>query len=247
MNDLPFAARMARNLIHVCRDGALATLDTSGHPHASHVATATMIDGAPLLLVSALAVHTQNMQRDARASLLFVSPDVDGDTNTRARVSLVGDVAPVDDADAARMRFLRRHPDAAMYAGFADFGFWRFTPRSAHLVAGFGRITDLAADDLLAPAGMAAALASSDEGAVSHMNSDHADALKLMAEVLAEAPEGEWQSVGIDPLGIDMVRTGPGPQTSARVEYDEPVGDGMALRKALVALTKRARASLQTA
>ncbi len=88
-----------------------------------------------------------------------------------------------------------------------------------------------------------------DAGACEHMNEDHLDALKVIAEVLGEAPEGEWRAVGVDPLGIDMVlATGGGAplragEIAARVEYDTPVGESHALRMALVTLTKRARAA----
>ena len=37
-------------------------------------------------------------------------------------------------------RFLARHPDAGMYAGFKDFAFYRVAVERAHLVAGFGKI-----------------------------------------------------------------------------------------------------------
>ena len=36
-----------------------------------------------------------------------------------------------------------------MFAGFADFAFYRMTLKGAHLVAGFGRIVDLKPADLL--------------------------------------------------------------------------------------------------
>ena len=237
--------RIARNLVHICRDGALGTLAPEGHPHVSHVATATSSDGAPVLLLSDLAVHTKYLTNDPRASLLFVSPAVDGDTNTRARVSLTGRLAR-SDASHDRSRFLRRHPDAALYADFADFTFWRFEIEAAHLVAGFGRISDLEAGDLLAPAALADALAATDEGACAHMNEDHRDAMEVMATELAGAPSGDWHAFGIDPLGIDMALSAGGTAApggeAVRVEFDTTAADGMAMRKALVALTKRARA-----
>ncbi|UOM32887.1 HugZ family protein [Acuticoccus sp. I52.16.1] len=245
MNNSASDARLARNLVHCCRDAALATLGPSGNPHASHVAVATLIDGSPVMLVSNLAVHTRNMARDRRASLLFVASDRGGDTNTRARVTVSGTLEPVNDAEVAKGRFLRRHPDAGLYADFADFSFWRLVPESAHLVAGFGRISDLTAGDLLAPG--AEALVAMDPGACRHMNEDHLDALKLIAEVLGEAPEGDWHAVAIDPLGIDMVCAAGAGEIASRVEYDAPTTDGTGVRMALVALTKRARAMREAA
>lgn len=240
--DGPAAARLARALIHTARDGALGTLDANGYPNASHVATATAIDGAPIVLISQLANHTLNLGRDSRASLLFVSPDVDGDTNTRSRVSVVGEAQRIAEPSHERDRFLRRHPDAELYVDFADFSFWRLVPSHAHIVAGFGQIADVAGVDLLAAADLCETLAGVDSGACAHMNEDHLDALKLMAEVIGGAPQGDWRSYALDPLGIDMANG----SNAVRVEYDEPVGASKPLIQALRTLTERARQNGQT-
>ena len=44
---------------------------------------------------------------------------------------------------------LARQPKAKLYAGFADFAFWRMQIVSAHLNGGFARAADLTAADLL--------------------------------------------------------------------------------------------------
>lgn len=236
------SARLARALIHEAEDAALGTLSASGSPHVSHVATATLVSGAPLVLISNLAVHTKNIRIDARASLLFVAPiGTDPDTNTRARVSVNGRLVPVEDPATVRNRYLRRQPAASAYVDFTDFTFMALRPESAHIVAGFGRITDLSPDDLLAGAEDTAAVAAMEEGAARHMDEDHADAMALMANVLAEVPGGPWRAVGIDPLGIDLG----GPDRVVRVEFDAPATSAKEVRMALVDLTKRARARLE--
>ena len=45
--------------------------------------------GRPLFLIGTVAVHTQNLQQDARASLL-VATEVEGDPLRAARVTVVG-------------------------------------------------------------------------------------------------------------------------------------------------------------
>nr|WP_255720413.1 DUF2470 domain-containing protein [Acuticoccus kalidii] len=230
---------MARSLMRTAHDSAFGTLDASGAPNVSHVAVATLVEGDPIILVSDLAVHTANIKRDSRASLLFVAEMGEtADTNTRARLTLRGRVAPVDDAAVARDRFLRRHPDAANYIDFSDFHLMRFVPEAAHLVAGFGRIRDLPVAALRAPQEAAEALSKMDSGGCAHMNEDHLDALAVMAEALAGQPAGHWTAVGIDPQGIDMTD---GTRT-VRVEYDEVVADGPGLRSALKRLADRGRA-----
>jgi heme iron utilization protein len=128
---------------------ALATLDRGGWPFVSHVIVAQAADRAPLMLLSRLAVHTRNLETDPRASLLFVRPPAPGEEDLAvARLTLTGRCVKYDDA-GARERFLIRHPDAARYAGFADFSLYRFDLEAGHLVAGFGRIVSLTRDDIL--------------------------------------------------------------------------------------------------
>ncbi|HEY0440398.1 MAG TPA: pyridoxamine 5'-phosphate oxidase family protein, partial [Xanthobacteraceae bacterium] len=62
----------AKKLLRQARSGALATLmPGSGAPYCSLVNVATAADGAPLFLVSQLAVHTRNILADPRVSLML--------------------------------------------------------------------------------------------------------------------------------------------------------------------------------
>ena len=133
------------------RAAALATLDENGAPFASYVTVAPAADGSPLLLLSRLAVHTKNLQRDARASLLFVrEPGPGEEAMTALRLTLSGAVLGDDDTESTR-RFLAGNPDAERYSGFADFSLYRFHVSAGHLVAGFGRIVSLSPAELLDP------------------------------------------------------------------------------------------------
>ena len=129
---------------------ALATLTPDGWPFASYVVTAPAIDGSPLMLLSRLAEHTKNLERDPSASLLFVREPPPGDESmTAARLTVTGRCARDGDPQSKRI-FLERHPDAARYAGFADFSLFRFDIAAGHMVAGFGRIVALTPEELLA-------------------------------------------------------------------------------------------------
>lgn len=238
--DRAAAAQLARRLVRTARDAALGTLGPGGAPHLSHVAAAGLADGAPVVLVSDLALHTRYLRCDDRASLLFVAGPGAGegaDTNTRARLTVAGRMVEAPDRTAARARFVRRHPDAAMYVDFADMHLMRLEPERAHLVAGFGRIVGLETGDIVAPP--AAGFAEADESACAHMNADHRDALALMASVLAGAPAGDWRAVGVDPQGIDLCAG----DRCVRVEFDAPLAEAGQLRGALKRLAERARAS----
>ncbi len=106
-----------------------------------------MPDGSPVLLLSDLAKHTLNIRRDRRVSLLLAQK-TQGDPLAAARLTVIGRIEE-QDKNAVRPRYLARHPEASKYAGFADFGFWRIAIESGHLVATFGKIVSLKAEELL--------------------------------------------------------------------------------------------------
>ena len=139
------AARLARSLLRRSRQGALATLMArSGDPYCSLANVATHADGSPILLISRLALHTQNILADARISLML-DERAEGDPLEGSRIMLAGRAEEAGDDDAAilRRRYLNAHPSAEAFVDFKDFSFFRIRPHAAHLVAGFGRIVDL--------------------------------------------------------------------------------------------------------
>lgn len=229
-----FSAEEARNLLRRACTGTLATLNAGdGVPYASLVNVATDARGWPLILVSTLAWHTRNLLADPRASLMVAEVPVSGDALTGPRVTIVGRFAKVED-DAARRRYLARHPTAELYAGFGDFAFWRLEPAQAHAVAGFGRIETIPADEMFPSADEMTAL---EEGAVQHMNEDHADAIQHYAQALLGASPGGWKIAAIDPDGCDLRRG----EEVLRLAFHTPVYSAAALRLTLAKLGVEAR------
>ena len=143
----PAEVGLARALITSTRSAALATLDRGGGPFASFVLVAPGPDNVPFLLLSRLALHTRNLQSDPRASLLMVGTSPDEASAATLRLTLTGRVVGDDNPEGSRL-FLAAHPEAARYADFTDFGFYRFDVEAGHLVAGFGRITSLDRSEL---------------------------------------------------------------------------------------------------
>ena len=228
----------AKKLLREGRSGALATLVAgSGDPYCSLVNVATCADGAPILLLSRLALHTRNILADPRVSLMLDERKA-GDPLEGARVMLMGKAAATEDP-AARAAYLRRQPEAELFAGFGDFAFYRMAVERAHLVAGFGRIVDLAAQDILTDIKDAQALVEAEADAIAHMNADHAEACRLYATRLLGAPDGEWHCVGIDPEGIEL-QLG---RMALRLDFAQRVTAPGPLRAALKQLAEQARAS----
>src|SRR6266852_7085414 len=87
-----------KKLLREGRSGALATLMAgSGDPYCSLVNVATATDGAPLLLISQLALHTRNILVDPRVSLML-DERKEGDPLQGARVMLMGLAARTESA-----------------------------------------------------------------------------------------------------------------------------------------------------
>lgn len=226
----------SRLLLREATTGSLATLDAEGFPFASLVTLATLPDATLLLLLSALAVHTQNLERDPRVSVLIAGGPRTRDPLTSPRVTILGTARKSPDPDLARRRFLARHPEASGYAGFNDFSFWEVAIARGHLVAGFGRIAALAADDLVTRD--AGVLLETEESAIAHMNEDHADAVRLYATRLLGEEDGNWRVVGLDPDGLDLAARG----RMRRLPFPEPVTTAQSLRGILKRLADDARA-----
>jgi heme iron utilization protein len=233
---------VAKSLLRATRAGALATIDrNTGHPFASLVNVATDIDGSPLILVSRLSTHTANLEIDGRASLLLASTGK-GDPLAHPRLTLLGSFAQIarDDPELPRIRrrFLARHPKSELYADFGDFSFWRLKTVSAHLNGGFARAADLKAAEVMTDIADAENLIDAEEGAVAHMNDDHAEAVRLYATKLIGAEDGPWRLTGLDPEGVDLARG----DATLRLPFPQRVINAEQLRKMVVELAAKARA-----
>ncbi len=238
MNPPDFDPKQAtKKMLREARSGALATLMTgSGDPYCSLVNVATTADGTPLLLLSRLAVHTKNILADPRVSLML-DERKQGDPLEGARVMLMGTAAATDDA-AARRRYLARHPAAEMFAGFADFAIYQIKLKGAHLVAGFGRIVDLPAAEVLTDLRGAEALVEAEPEILAHMNQDHADTCRLYATKLLGAQDGDWRCAGCDPEGLELQLE----RTALRLPFPQRINSPAMLQQTLKQMAEQARA-----
>jgi heme iron utilization protein len=233
---------LAKGLLRTARAGSLATLDrNTGHPFASLVNVATDVDGSPIILVSQLSTHTANLEKDGRASIL-VAASGKGDPLAHPRLTIVGAFGQLPreatEEPRVRRRFLARHPKSSLYAGFGDFSFWRLAVVSAHLNGGFARAADLKAADVLTDLAAAESLIEAEDGAIGHMNEDHAEAVRLYATKLLGAEDGKWRLTGLDPEGLDLALG----DSTLRLPFPQRVTDPQALRQVVVALAAKARA-----
>src|SRR5580658_2867702 len=125
----PSFAERARTLLHVGRIGSLSTLSLKqpGFPFGSVMPYGLDNRGRPIFLVSTMAMHTQNLQADPRASLLVTQADASGDPLGASRVTLVGSALPIPKSEglAARELYLQRYENSKYWVDFEDFSFYR--------------------------------------------------------------------------------------------------------------------------
>lgn len=198
-------AIQARGLMRSSIQVALGTLAAdSGEPYASLALCACDYDATPLLLLSTLAVHTNNIAADPRVSLLF---DGTGDLPlplTGKRVSVQGQACK-SELPRHRARYLAQHPKTGMFAGFADFGIYEIKVTRAHLVAGFGKAGWLSAEELLLRDSL-----TRDDGAwetvlLTRLNRDRQAEIDAIAQQHGGAGEG-WSITGFDGEGCALTR-----------------------------------------
>jgi heme oxygenase (biliverdin-IX-beta and delta-forming) len=111
--------------------------------------------------------------------------------------------------------------------------------KGAHLVAGFGRIVDLTATDLLTDLTGADALVAAEPEVIEHMNADHAETCRLYARKLLGAADGDWRCVGCDPEGLDLQHD----RTGLRLPFPQRVTQPGVLRAVLKQMADEARAA----
>jgi putative heme iron utilization protein len=189
--------------------------------------------------LSDLAQHTTNLRTEPRVSLLFEDTQDHPDRLAGPRLTLLGRAERCPDPRAAA-RFAAHHPASAAYAGFADFHHYRVVIERGHLVAGFGRIAWIEADDLRF-SGDASALEAAEAEIVGHMNAEHFDALALFAARLLGRQGDGWRMTGIDPEGLDLRRPMAEGGATARLDFAEPVLTPDAARRMLIALAEAVR------
>jgi heme iron utilization protein len=226
----PFDAKAeARRLLRVARTGALATLDcASGGPLTTLVSIGSAYDGAPLLLLSALARHTKNLAADPRASLLLTSPTGRGDPLNRPRLTISGPIAN-HSTPGARARFLARNPKAKLYAPFADFSVFKMEITAVHFNGGFARAAALTPTDILTDLANADGLIAAEPVLLEEINARGPAFLARLAGSGRADRAPNWRAIGIDPEGLDLAAG----SNAARIDFGARSPSPQAWRKTL--------------
>ncbi len=239
----PTYAERARTLVYLGRVGTLSTLSRQhpGHPFGSVMPYALDERGRPLFLISTMAMHTQNLQADRRASLLVTQPDWSGDPLAAGRVTLMGEARPLSGKDTAqaRMAYLARHENAAYWVDFEDFGFYRLEVADLYFVGGFAAMDWVTAEEYLAA--RTDPLADAATGIIEHMNRDHADALVTLARAMAGAEADQAIMTSVDRLGFKLRITSGPRMHGARIAFPREVTSAEECRAVFIEMLRAAR------
>jgi hypothetical protein len=238
----PSLAERARTLVAVGRIGSLSTHSRkfAGFPFGSVMPYAADDLGHPVLFISSMAMHTQNLHQDAHASLLITQPDSSGDPLGAARVTLLGTAAEVPAAEV-RDLYLSRYENAKYWKEYTDFAYHRLEVSNVYFIGGFGVMGWVPAEDYTSA--RPDPLAETAQEIIRHMNADHADALLLIVRRFAGEAATEASMTAVDRLGFHLrLKTGDRVH-GRRVAFLREVGNKDEARAVLVEMVREARSS----
>ena len=239
----PTFAERARTLVYLGRVGSLSTLSRKqpGFPFGSVMPYGLDDHGRPLFLISTMAMHTQNLQGDARASLLVTQEDTEGEPLGASRVTLLGNVHPAPNAELPEVRklYLERHANSKYWVDFEDFSFYRMDVVDVYYVGGFGVMGWVSASEYYS--GQADPLVDTATEIIQHMNADHGDSLVLLAKAFAGIESEEVVMTSVDRLGFHVrLKTQDGTR-GARIAFLREARSPAEVRKVLVEMVGQAR------
>ena len=194
--------------------------------------------GRPAFFISSMAMHTQNLQHDVRASLLITEPDVSGDPLGAARLTLLG---AVTEAPAAEVRdlYLTRYESPKYWQNYTDFAYYRLEVSGVYFIGGLGVMGWIAAEDY--GSALPDPLAEVAPGIIRRMNTDHSDALLLIARQLAGETADEAAMTGVDRLGFHLRLRSGDRIHGRRVAFLREVRNSDAAQGVLTEMVRQAR------
>ncbi|MGC5701528.1 HugZ family protein [Pseudomonas sp. NFXW11] len=227
------AAKNARELLLKEYRGVLSTHSKAmpGFPFGSVVPYCLDAEGRPLILISRIAQHTHNLQKDPKCSLLVGERDAD-DVQAVGRLTYLAEAEKLADAEqieAAAERYYRYFPESQNYHQAHDFDFWVLKPVRHRYIGGFGAIHWVDQVTLANPFAGKAELSM-----VEHMNSDHAKAIAHYVTLTGLPDREPALMAGIDTEGMHL-RIG---QALYWLPFQAPCNTPTQVREALVFLAR---------
>jgi putative heme iron utilization protein len=236
----PSFAERARTLVYLGHIGSISTLSRKqpGFPFGSVMPYSFDENGRPIFLISTLAMHTQNLQLDPRASLLVAQSDASGDPLGASRVTLLGNVVPVSEKEVveARKLYLAGYDSSKEWVDFGDFSFYHMHVVDVYYVGGFGVVGWVSASEYARA--QADTLADAAADIIRHMNVDYGEALVVLARAFAQIESQEATITAVDRLGFHVRLTTRDGMRGARIPFLWEVSNFAETRKVLDEMVK---------
>jgi heme iron utilization protein len=239
----PTHAERAKTLVHLERTGSLSTLSRkqTGWPFGSVMPYAPDNGDRPIFLISTMAMHTQNLLGDQRASLLVTPSLVSGDPLGAARVTLMGLTTkiPKEEAVQVRERYLARHANASYWVDFNDFAFFRMSIADVYFVGGFGSMGWVAAEDY-ETAGVDP-LADESSNLIKEINQEQGETLLAIARILGNEEAQQAMMTALDRLGFHLRIKSATRMQGGRIAFPGPVNKAQEVKGRLSDLASQVR------
>jgi len=198
---------LVRTLLRERHFGVLATMSrvVPDHPFGSVLPYALDSLGRPMVLISTIAQHTQNIQGDPRVSLTVWEAETGPDPQAFGRITWIGEAKPVEgDLDAAKERFLRYLPSSASHFDMHDFVLYRIDLTRLRYIGGFAKIFWIEPENVL----LESPFAAEESGILDHVNQDHADGLARLLETRTGTKPQSSVMVACNQEGFDVLADG---------------------------------------
>lgn len=126
------------DLVKSQETGVLSTNFEDSYPFGSLVPYALDEKGNPIIYVSDLAIHTDNLKKYSKCTLT-VSKINGQDVFNSSRATILAEANKVDAKEVSEIYF-KKFPDAKKFAKMHDFSFYRLEVQKTYFVGGFGNI-----------------------------------------------------------------------------------------------------------
>ena len=235
-------AAEAKQFLRSTRSGVLSSFSAkfAGYPFGSVMPFVLGHDCQPIVLISTIAEHTKNIIANPKVSLLvFAGAE---DLHANGRLTLIGEAEQVDKNDADLMaRYCRYFPESTGYLAMHDFQFYRINIAQARYIAGFGKMSWMAGEEIVNKNQQSNEIAQLETGMIEHMNADHTESMMLYCQHFYGVAPSRVTLIGVDCDGFDVEAVIADDIKMLRFTFDAPIFDANSARMAFVALSKSAR------
>ncbi|XAR68653.1 hypothetical protein NMG60_11003851 [Bertholletia excelsa] len=236
---LPKVEEIRTVLYHSSR-GVLSTSLQQNHaddPSSSMVDFACDAHGYPILAVSGLAVHTQDLLANPRCSLLVAKDPEDG---TDLVITLHGDAISVSEKDreAIHEAYLLRHPNH-IKADSCDLQYVCIEPKVVQYVSG-NAAAEFTKEEYYAA--KVDPIYQFSMPISSHMNKDHVEDTKLIVQHSTSIPVDSAHMLDVDSLGFNVKAGYQGNAFKLRVPFPRPAKERKDVKTLIIEMLRAAKA-----